>query len=62
VGSASCAVSRVGLFLVLLGTAKAAGLWANAAPGVMLVEALGALGGFRLSFNDCSCNSCSKDP
>ena len=62
VGSASCAVSRVGLFLVLIRTAKAAGLWANAAPGVVPVEAPGALGGFRLSFDDCSCNSCSKDP
>jgi hypothetical protein len=62
VESASCAVSRVGLFLVLLRTAKAVGLWASAALGVVPVEALGALDSFQLGFDDCSCNSCSKDP
>ena len=61
VGSASCTVSRVGLFLVLLRTAKAVGLQTSAALGVVPVEALGALGGFQLSFDNCSCNSCSKD-
>jgi hypothetical protein len=54
-------VSRVGLFLVLLRTAKATGLWASAALGVVLVEAPGALDCFWLGFDNCSYNSCSKD-
>ena len=61
VGSASCAVSRVGLFLVLLRTAKATSLWASAALGVVLVEALSVLNSFWLSFDNYSYNSCSKD-
>jgi hypothetical protein len=58
----SCAISRVVPFLVLIRTAEAAGLWASATLGVVPVEALSALDGFRLGFDNCSYNSCSKDP
>ena len=47
---------------MLIRTAKAAGLWASAALGVVLVEALSALNGFWLGFDNCSYDSCSKDP
>jgi len=59
---ASCAISRVVPFLVLIRTAKTAGLRESTTLGVVPVEASGALDSFRLGFDDCSCNSCSKDP
>jgi len=46
---------------VLLKTVKAVGLQIGTALSIMLVEALGALSGFQLGFNNCSYNSCFKD-
>ena len=62
VGAASCTVGRVVLFLVLLRAAEAAAERAGAATGVVPVEAPGALNGFRLGFDNCGCDSRSKDP
>jgi hypothetical protein len=61
VGATSYTVGRVVLFLVLLRAAEAAAERAGTATDVVLVEALGALNGFRLDFDNCGCDSRSKD-
>jgi hypothetical protein len=61
VGATSCTVGRVVLFLVLLRAAEAAAEQAGAAMSVVPVEAPGALYSFRLGFDNCGCDSHSKD-
>jgi len=47
---------------VLLRAAETAAEQAGAATGVVPVKALSALYSFRLSFDNCGCDSHSKDP